>query len=161
MKTFNYSRLLITSILLTFIVVTYSCSSTKSSIGFYELQVTPVSIGVGFEIVKSWGKAKKVSQAKEEAKRNAVYQIIFKGVGSPPLVKDANAEQKYREYFDAFFADNGKYEKFVEFTTPGGSIAPSDRIKDRKLYLIGVSVKVSINSLKTELETAGIYKFGI
>jgi hypothetical protein len=46
--------------------------------------------------------------------------VIFKGIAVPgneylsrPLNMEVNAEEKYAEFFNAFFADNGPYEDFV------------------------------------------------
>ena len=59
--------------------------------------------------------------AKEQARKNAVYNVIFKGVKvagknstlSRPLLYEVNAEEKYETFVNAFFADGGKYLEFT------------------------------------------------
>lgn len=70
--------------------------------------------------LKSWGNGRNYFDATEQAKKNAVREVLFKGIktgqaGCPksPLVLEINAEQKYEDYFAAFFADKGPYTEFV------------------------------------------------
>ncbi len=71
--------------------------------------------------VKVTGSGRNMADAKEQAKKNAVYNVIFKGVKtedrnstvSKPLVYDVNPEEKYEDFINAFFADGGKYTDFV------------------------------------------------
>ena len=56
----------------------------------------------------------------EQAKKNAVRDVLFKGVvaGSRecsvrPLVTEVNAQERYASYFNDFFRDGGEYLKYV------------------------------------------------
>lgn len=67
------------------------------------------------------GSGRYMADAKEQAKKNAVYNVIFKGVKtedanstvSKPLVYAVNPTEKYEDFINAFFADGGKYTDFV------------------------------------------------
>ncbi len=100
----------------------------------------------------------------EQAKKNAVHGIIFKGfageqgiLGKPPLTTNSNLEQEKDEWFNAFFADGGKYQKFVSLSSDG-AIAAEDRMKVGKQYKIGVLVSVNVALLRKDLEDAGIIR---
>jgi hypothetical protein len=98
----------------------------------------------------------------EQAKKNAVHGVIFKGFaskdrvsGQKPLAANAGIEQERKDYFEPFFANGGKYQQFVSLSN-NGAIAPGDRIKVGKEYKIGVVVSVNVAELRKELERTGI-----
>jgi len=129
----------------------------------YELQC--VSTGAeGSYLVKVWSYSKKPEIAIEQAKKNAVHGIIFKGfTGSgagctqKPLTNNPALEEEKEVFFKDFFSDGGKYMKFVS-VTGNGSIGAADRVKIGKEYKIGVVVSVSKDALRKDLEAAGIIK---
>lgn len=117
-------------------------------------------------LIKVWSYSKNPSIAVEQAKKNAVHGVIFRGFvgkqgvpGQKPLAGSSNLETERSDYFEEFFRDNGgKYMKFVSLTNDG-SVAAEDRLKiDKKTYKIGVIVSVNINLLRKELEDAGIVR---
>jgi hypothetical protein len=115
--------------------------------------------------VKVWSYSKKPETAIEQAKKNAVHGIIFRGFpdngrvkGQKPLAQSPNLEQEKEDFFEDFFQDGGKYLKFVTLAN-NGAIAPGDRIKiGKKEYKIGVVISVDVASLRKDLEDAGIIK---
>jgi len=120
----------------------------------------------GMSLVKIWSYSKSPQVAAEQAKKNAVHGIIFKGVpqgargcvSQPPLSRNSNLEEEHQAYFNSFFANGGKFEKFVTLTT-NGAVAAGDRIKiSRKEYKIGIIVSVNKKLLRKELEDAGIIR---
>ncbi|RAV30191.1 hypothetical protein [Sinomicrobium soli] len=133
----------------------------------YEIQC--VNVGrQGSYLIKVYSFSRKKHIPAEQSKKNAVHGIIFKGipagergcVSQPPLARNANVEQEKREYFDDFFAEGGKYMKFVSLTTDG-AVAATDRFRvgrNGKEYKIGVVVTVNIDLLRKELESAGIIR---
>jgi len=129
----------------------------------YEIEC--VSVGTqGTYLVKVWSYSKKPTVAIEQAKKNAVHGVIFKGFTGQgagctqkPLTSNPALEQEKAAFFDEFFADGGKYMKFVS-VSGDGSIAAGDRIKIGKEYKIGVVVSVSKDELRKDLEAAGIVK---
>ena len=114
--------------------------------------------------IKVWSYSKKAETAIEQAKKNAVHGIIFKGFpskerlsGQKALAQNPNLEEVKSEFFKEFFQDGGKYLKFVTLVN-NGAIASEDRIKIGKEYKIGVIVSVNVAALRKDLEDAGIIK---
>ena len=56
-----------------------------------------------------------------------------------------------------FFADGGRYMKFVSLTGDG-MISADDRLRVGKEYKIGVLVSVKVSDLRKDLEASGIIK---
>lgn len=78
------------------------------------------NIGDGSIVVRAWGFGATTEDARNQAQKQALRDIIFKGVNvngnamlSKPLVTELNAEQKYQAFFNAFFAENGDWTRFV------------------------------------------------
>ena len=118
----------------------------------------------GTYLVKVWSYSKKADVAMEQAKKNAVHGIIFKGFSDSKggqsqkaLARDPNVEQEKADFFKDYFADGGKYMKFVSVTNDG-AIGAGDRIKVGKEYKVGVIVSVRKEDLRKDLEAAGIIK---
>ena len=120
----------------------------------------------GSKLVKVWSYSKNPKHAISRGMKNAVHGIIFKGYAGggqgctslKPLVKSADTEEKFKEFFDAFFADGGEYLKYVSAATDG-SIAPGDRLKiSRREYKIGVIVNIQYDQLRKRLESEGIIR---
>lgn len=75
----------------------------------------------GSQTLRVFGKGRNKADAIEQAKKNAVRDIIFKGINAGsgectkrPLVTEVNAQEKYSYYFNPFFRDKGAYLKFVK-----------------------------------------------
>ena len=128
-------------------------------------EIEPVAVGSqGSYLIKVWSYSKKPVIAIEQAKKNAVHGIIFKGFtgiqgvpGQRPLTNNPNLEVEQAEFFKNFFADGGKYMKFVNITNDG-AVAAEDRIKMDKQYKIGVVVSVNVAGLRKDLEDAGMVR---
>ena len=93
-------------------------ASNVASVSF-ELQCMGVELD-GSQTIRAWGKGKGRADAVEQAKKNAVRDVIFKGItagsgecNKKPLISEVNAQEKYEAYFNKFFADGGKYAEFV------------------------------------------------
>jgi len=131
----------------------------------WRYEIEAVQQGVqGTYLIKVWSYSKKPKIAIEQAKKNAVHGIIFKGFGSTngvsgqkPLSQNPNLEIEKEDFFDEFFKDDGKYQKFVSISGDG-SIAAEDRLKVGKEYKIGVVVSVLVSSLREDLENSQIIK---
>jgi hypothetical protein len=129
----------------------------------YEIEC--VSTGAeGSYLIKVWSYSKKPTIAIEQAKKNAVHGVIFKGFSGQasgctqkPLTSNPELEQEKESYFNDFFADEGKYLKFVNISGDG-TVNAEDRLKVGKEYKIGVVVSVLKDNLRKDLEAAGIIK---
>ena len=130
----------------------------------WRYEIEAVNVGVqGTYLVKAWTYAKKPHKAIEQAKKNAVHGVIFRGFsgknrvpGQKPLA-ESNSEIEYKQFFKEFFKDGGKYLKFAT-TSNDGSIAAGDFMKVGKEYKVGVMVSVNVSELRKDLEDAGIIK---
>jgi hypothetical protein len=116
----------------------------------------------GSQILKAWGNGKNMAEASQQAQKKALNDVLFNGVfaGKPtcetrPLVTEVNARQKYTDYFDRFFSDNGNYKKFI--SSQSNMI---DKVNDRKgagqRVTQGVVVRVDLPSLRQQLIKDGI-----
>ena len=127
----------------------------------YEIEC--VGIGKpGTKVIKVWSYSKKATIAINQAKKNAVHGIIFQGyagggqgcTSQKPLASDPALEQQKEEFFKNFFADEGKFMKFV---STSGDATP-EPMKVGKEYKVGVVVTVMSDNLRKDLEAAGIIK---
>jgi len=145
-----------------------SCATSKQTADKYTAQwryeVEPVSIGTqGSYLIKVWSYSKKQAVAAEQAKKNAVHGVVFRGfagmngVSRKAPLASPNLENEKREFFVPFFADGGRYMKYVSITNDG-SIGAKDRLKVGKEYKIGVVVAVAVDELRKDLEDAGIIR---
>jgi hypothetical protein len=131
----------------------------------WRYEIEGVQQGVsGTYLIKVWSYSKKPDVAIEQAKKNAVHGIVFRGYagnsrlpGQSALVTNPNIEEEKADFFDAFFADGGKYMKFVSLTNDG-AVAAEDRMKVGKEYKVGVLISVRKEDLRKDLENAGIVK---
>ncbi|MBE6196840.1 MAG: hypothetical protein E7137_07075 [Rikenellaceae bacterium] len=124
----------------------------------YDLEYVK-SGGSGVVNVKVWSYSKKKEVANEQNRKNAVHGILFKGHSGSgavfnPIVKSATALSEHAEFFAAFFADGGDYQRYVE-----GSISGSTEVvKVGKEYKVGAVVRVRTNELRKHLEQANIIR---
>ncbi len=129
---------------------------------YYELEAynTP---NKGAVYVKVWSYGPDVTVARDQAMKNAVHGVIFRGVpandarripAKSPLVADYEVEQNHKAFFDQFFTDGGEYLRYVTKTTSASS---DDILKyDKKNYKVGIIVTVQYDALKKMLEKRGI-----
>jgi hypothetical protein len=129
----------------------------------YEIEAAGAGTQGSYQI-KVWSYSKKPETAIEQAKKNAVHGIIFKGFpdrdrikGQKALAQSPSLEYEKEDFFKEFFQDGGKFQKFVILSN-NGAIGEGDRIKIGKEYKIGVIVSVDVASLRKDLEDAGIIK---
>lgn len=157
------NKILTTSLIA--ILFATSCSSPKeipTTATFYDYEVQFIRTGTeGTELFKVFAYGGNEKECIETAKKNAVKALIFKGIpgsGNPrPLVNEVGAEEKYRDYFNEFFKDGGKYLNYVALSNDG-SIDDKDRFRVGNRLKIGVVVSVQKFNLRKELEAANIIK---
>ena len=106
--------------------------------------------------VVSWGFGRNRLDAIEQAKKNAVRDVIFNGIRDgvqscelKPLIPEVNAQSKYEQYFFEFFKDGGDFKKFAS--------SKDERIydrfvKSRKVSDGGVSYSKVIRILREDLK---------
>ena len=97
------------------------------------------------------------SDAKEQAMKNAVWAVIFDGIRNGaegcnmrPLVTEVNAKERYEDYFNLFFADNGEYKKYVSLRDT--KKRSGGRSKDKLGYAYDLTIRVLRAELKARLK---------
>ena len=140
------------------------CGATKTTTSYYSSETIDLNHEAdGSVTVRAFGSGRNGQDAREQAWKNAVRDIIFKGVNIPgnpymskPLVTEVNAQEKYEEFFNAFFADKGYYQAFVttEDKKPLSTQKETNAIQQKR----GVTVRVLRSELKKYLTENGILK---
>lgn len=117
----------------------------------------------GSMTLRTTGSGASRTDAKEQARKNAVWAVIFdgvqsnlKGVDCRPLLNEPNAHEKYEEYFNVFFADGGEYLKYV--SDKDEKIRSSERRKNKIYRTITITVRILRNELKARLKADNILK---
>ena len=117
----------------------------------------------GSQTVRAWGLGRGKTDALDQAKKNAVRDVIFKGISKGakgcnmrPLVTDVNVREEYEDYFNRFFRDGGPYEQYV--SKKDEKLISRDKAKDRMGMRIGVTLRVLRSELKARLKRDGIIK---
>jgi len=130
----------------------------------WRYQVECAGIGKeGTSMIKVWSYSTKADVAMEQAMKNAVHAIIFQGYAGGPqgctpqkaLTSNPSLEQQKEDFFKDFFADGGKFQKYVS-SANDGAIGGGDRVKIGKEYKIGVIVIVMKENLRKDLVAAGV-----
>ena len=109
----------------------------------------------GSFILQAWGKGSSKSEAIDQAKRNVLNDILFKGVTKGcqmrPLIIEINASTKYKSYAYSFF--NSDYKDFISIEKP-----PKSLKKSRKQTSYGIKVRVKVEDIRQKLITDNIIK---
>ena len=111
--------------------------------------------------LRVWGTGRNKTDALEQAKKQAVYDVLFKGVtkgntdyNMRPVMTEVNARQRYQDYFDIFFMDRGEYHKYVSMEDKrAGSTRTKRNYRD---VTVGVTVRVLVPQLRARLKEDGL-----
>jgi hypothetical protein len=99
-------------------------SQQKNNAGYYPTETECISSELDGSItVKSWGSGRNRFDAIDQAQKNAIFDVLFKGIlkgaqqcNVKPLISEVNAFDKYARYFNKFFSDKQKkYKEFISF----------------------------------------------
>lgn len=106
--------------------------------------------------VMAWGTGPTTAVAIENAKRNALRDVIFKGInsGSPEcnhnaLTYEINAQERYEDYFNAFFAEGGAYMRYA--TLADETLTSRTKANGNVQKGYSVVVRVNRSALKQRL----------
>ena len=107
----------------------------------------------GSETLRVVGFGRNRDDAREQAMKNAVYVVIFQGIkdgnrgcNMKPIVEEVNAREKYAEYFDIFFMDNGEYRKYVSLKDT------KYRSKNKTKTKLGTGYEMTIRVQRSQLK---------
>lgn len=164
---FFMKRINILFVLLVFTgVSSYAQRQQKKIAGNYT--ATSECLGVeldGSQTIKAWGKGTRKADAIEQAKKNAVRDVIFYGIQSgqsgckkKPLINEVNAQDKYEDYFNIFFTDGGAFVAFISMKDEPLKLRSNDKKKAVDGVQYGVIVRVLRAELKKKLIFDGIIK---
>lgn len=155
----------ILSLLLLILAPSCRKSTSISSQGsFYSFETQCLSTELdGSVTVRAWGTGSDKADAVEQAKKNALNDVIFKGIrggnggcSDKPLIFEVNAREKYEFYFNRFFADGGEYEKYVSSEDENRTSRIKGESGTQKNY--GVVVRVKRAELRQRLINDNIIK---
>lgn len=163
------NKLILIALSALLIMLTGACSkkSTPVSKASAYVNYEPTCMGVehdGSQTLRIWGKGSSKSDAIEQAKKNAVYEVLFNGIKGTgecerrPLVSEVNARERYARYFNPFFADGGEYRKFV--VEESANEASRLEARGSSIYNYGIIVTVDREGLRNQLERDGILASG-
>lgn len=115
----------------------------------------------GSQTLRVLGYGRNRNDAKEQAMKNAVWAVIFDGIkdgvegcNMRPLVNEVNAKERYEDYFNIFFSDNGVYREYVSLRdTKTGS---GGRHKDKIGYSYQLTIRVLRPQLKARLKADNV-----
>lgn len=145
-------------------VVMTSCG-VRSTQAFYNYESRIISSELdGSYNIRAFGRGRNAVVAYDEARKQAVYDILFNGVQSSnsrisslkPLMLEVNAKEKYEDYFNVFFADGGLYRKFTNLHDT--RIITENWHNDGLQVLVQVSITVDRKAIKQKLIDDNILK---
>lgn len=115
----------------------------------------------GSQTLRVWASGRNKSDAVEQARKKAVYDVAFAGISAGggecnafPVIDEPNARKKHEAYFDKFFADGGAYRKYV--TTKGQPKAGTDRFQGKGNLMYSIVVTVNRSELRRRFESDNI-----
>lgn len=116
----------------------------------------------GSYVIRVFVRARNASIAFTDGQRKVVDEVIFSGVAPAsdgvsrlePLCMDKNARAKNEDFFNAFFADKGDWQKFASLEDKRTGTTHYER--DGKQMLERLTVTVKRAELKKYLQDAGI-----
>ena len=143
------------------------CSVSRQTSGYYTFP--PECLGVeydGSETLLIFADGRNMKDAIEQAKKEAVRVVIFKGVSIGksqceirPLLSEVNAERKYDVYFAKFFKDGGDFLNYVSVQDERiFNKIIRDRMKGRKQVKNSVVCRVELLKLKEKFINDEILK---
>ena len=112
--------------------------------------------------LRVWGTGRNRTDALEQAKKQAVYDVLFRGVAKGntdytmrPILTEVNARERYQDYFDIFFMDRGEFLKYIsmEDKRAGSTKVAKRNFRD---VTVGVTVRVLVPQLRARLKADGL-----
>lgn len=138
------------------------CKSSTSSYASYETECLGIELD-GSQRLRAWGHGRHRKPTMQQAAKNAISDVIFKGIRGGnggceirPLIYEANAREKYEDYFNEFFSDNGDYKKYM--TLKGAPLRSRVKEFNSAGRRFGVVVIVQRKALQEHLKADGIIK---
>jgi hypothetical protein len=146
------------------LVLMMAACAKKTNAVYYTYKTQCMSVELdGSQTLMSWGNGKDKADAVEQAKKNAVNDVLFNGILEgksecqlKPLVPEVNARDKYDDYFNKFFADGGPYTAYMNLLDEKSHSREKKAGKQSCTY--SATVRVLRPQLKERLIADGILK---
>ena len=150
----NLKKFAIVSLVLSAVLI-LSCNPQKKVAGYYSYDTECLGAELdGSQTLKAWGTGSNLADAVEQAKKQALKDVMFKGItkgksdcNQMPLVIEVNADEKYEDYWFKFFADGGLYTKFTSHED--GKYLKKLKAGEQVTY--GVTIRLKRQELKKQL----------
>ena len=134
-------------------VILSGCSSKITTTAYHNYNTECLGKSMdGTQTLRVWASGRNRTHAIEQAKKKAVYDVVFTGINAGsgecnayPVIDEANARKKYEEYFDLFFADGGAYSQYV--STENQKKSAIDKFKGDGTVMFGIIVSVNRSAL--------------
>ena len=151
-----------------FAFVIISCKPQHDIAGRYNYESECMGVDLdGSQTLKVWGSGRTRDHAIENAKKNGIKDVLFKGIRNgksdcnlKPVVPEVNAQEKYEDYFNKFFAENGEYKNYVSI--PKSNLITTNQVeykgKAQSSKLFGIIVNVHRSELKAKMIQDNILK---
>lgn len=146
--------LLLLTLVFVFSLICFSQRKT-TVVGKYSYETECLGVELdGSQTLRVWGTGRNQKDAVEQAKKNAVREVLFKGIRGgecemKPLVPEVNADEKYESYFNKFFKDDGLY-KF--FATLQDERIPNRLLREKKISKNSVTIPVVVRVQRAQLK---------
>ncbi len=139
-----------------------SCGPKRSQAYYDQPSQVMSATAEGTYIIRVQVRAKDAVVAFTEAQRKVVKEVIFDGVKSAnsgisdlkPLCFDMNAREKYEDYWNAFFSDEGPWKDFTSYKDRRATSTRYQR--DGRLMVETGTVTVNRAGIKKKLQEDGI-----
>ncbi|MFC0518663.1 hypothetical protein ACFFGT_30895 [Mucilaginibacter angelicae] len=150
--------------LLVMVPLLAACGSQKPVANYYTHQTECIGVELdGSQILRAWANTGQEADAIEQAKRNAIKEVLFGAnyAGKPlcdnkPLLPLANSLANNEGYFSKFFQGNGEYIKYAVLNEAG---VEKDFRKNADAYIrAGFVIRVYRAALKQKMADDGILK---
>ncbi len=158
---------ILSSILMSTFLFCSAQRQQKKTAAFYEYKSECMGVELdGSQTLKAWGNGRNRADACEQAKKNAVRDVLFKGINEgksdcnvKPVLFEVNVQEKNEDYFNKFFTDGGDYKDFVNVKDEKFLDKISrDKKKTKESVTHGLIVRVLRAELKQKMIKDGILK---
>ena len=138
------------------------CGQKRSQAYYDKPSLVLSATAEGTYVIRVQVRAKDAVVAFTEARRKVVREIIFDGVKAAnsgmsdlkPLCFDMNAREKYEDYWNAFFSDEGPWKEFTSYKDRRATSTRYER--DGRLMVETGTVTVDRAGIKKKLQADGI-----
>ena len=150
---FNYGVLLI---FISFQLISFTSKNNRN----YQTKCISIEAD-GYVITKIWDTKKGKNYNTEQARKDAVYAVLFSGISGengcvtqPPILNKTEEQENFKRIENRFFAKKGKWSIFTRTAATETTLPANLGVKNWKVY----QVSVSKNELRKYLEDQKIIK---